>query len=119
LLDDMFALSDGKVVATSAQFEVVSYRASGLFGSDTVVLRLRTRQGLTSREGSADIACFISPRSGAGPEWLFGRADVTGNDEVAVVTKDGTRWPIRFDARTLSAADPLDRCTNAPDMLTD
>jgi hypothetical protein len=98
---DMFALSGGSVVAASADFEVVSYRSPGFFSSDMVVLRLRTRDGIASREGRDDVACFISPTSGAGPQWLFDRAEVTGDDEIAVVAKDGTTWRIRFSTRTL------------------
>jgi hypothetical protein len=112
-------VSDSSVVARSADFEIVSYRSPVLFSSDRIVLRLRTRDGLASREGTADLACFITPESGAGPEWLFGRAEVTGKDRIAAVAKDGTTWPIRFDARTLSAVEPLDRCHDAPDLATD
>lgn len=111
--------SEESVVATSADFEIVSYRSAGFFSSDTIVLRLRTREGVASREGTADLACFIVPESGAGTEWLFGRAEVTGKDEIAVVAKDGTMWRIRFNDRTLSAVGPLDRCRDAPDIMAD
>ncbi len=70
-------------------------------------------------EGGDNVACFIASTSGAGPEWLFDRAEVTGHDEITVVAKDGTTWRIHFSARTLSAAYPLDRCTDAPDVLAD
>ncbi|MFG2041677.1 hypothetical protein [Dactylosporangium sp. NPDC048998] len=113
------ALSDESVVATSADFKVVSYRSPGFFSSDRIVLRVRTREGLTSREGSENLACFIDQTSGAGPEWLFDRASFTGNDEIAVFAKDGTMWRIRFNTRTLSALGPLDRCTEAPDAWAD
>ncbi|MGI5238605.1 hypothetical protein [Dactylosporangium sp. CA-139066] len=112
-------LSEASVVATSVKFEIVSYRSAGFFSSDTIVLRLRTREGIASREGRDDLACFITPESGAGPEWLFGRAEVTGKDEIAVFAKDGTMWRIRFNARTLSAVEPLDRCRDAPDIMDD
>ncbi len=116
---DMFALSDESAVATSADFKVVSYRSPGFLRSDATVLRVRTREGLASREGSENLACFIDPTSGAGPEWLFDRASFTGNDEIAVFAKDGTMWRIRFNTRTLSAIDPLDRCAGAPDAMAD
>jgi len=107
------------VAATSADLSVVSYRSPGLFRSDAVVLRLRTREGLASREGTADIACFIVPSSGAGPEWVFGRVEFTGRDEVAVHARDGTMWRIRVDPRKLTAAEPVDRCSGAPDIMGD
>ncbi|WP_327002697.1 hypothetical protein OHA72_47600 [Dactylosporangium sp. NBC_01737] len=59
------------------------------------------------------------PESGAGPEWLFGRVDVTGKDEIAVTAKDGTVGRIRFNDRTLTAVEPLDRCSGAPAMMAD
>jgi hypothetical protein len=111
--------TERSVVANSADIEIVSYRSAGFFRSDTIVLRLRTRDGITSREGTADLACFIVPESGAGPEWLFDRADVTGKDEIAVTAKDGTVWRIRFNDRTLTAVEPLDRCGDAPDIMAD
>jgi len=111
--------SSPSVVATSAGLSVVSYRSPGLFRSDAVVLRLRTREGLASREGTADIACFLVPSSGAGPEWLFGGAEFTGRDEVAVHARDGTTWRIRVDPRKLTAAGPVDRCSGAPDIMGD
>ena len=107
------------VLATSADLQVVSYRLPGLLGSGEVVLRLRSRDGLASREAERDIACFAVPSSGAGPEWLFGGAEFTGPDEVAVHARDGSTWQIRVDPRTLTAPEPLDRCSRAPDVLGD
>jgi hypothetical protein len=37
-----------------------------------------SRNGIASREGGDNVACFIAPTSGSGPEWLFDRAAVTG-----------------------------------------
>jgi hypothetical protein len=116
---DMFMVSEESVVATSAEFELVSYRSPVFLRSDEIVLRLRTRDGLASREGTEDLACFSVPTSGAGPEWLFDRASFTGNDEIAVVAGDGTMWQIRFNTRALSTVNSLDRCTAAPDYLAD
>lgn len=108
-LDKTGGLSDPFVVTTSADLAVVSY-----WSGDVRMLRLRTREGLPSREGTANVACFAARASGVGPAWTFGRAEVTGRDEITAFTDDGTAWPIRFDRRTLSAASPLDRCTGAP-----
>ncbi|KKK00531.1 hypothetical protein LQ51_21330 [Micromonospora sp. HK10] len=84
-----------------------------------MVLRLQSREGIASREGIEDLACFIEESSGAGPDWLFGRASFVDNDEVAVSAKDGSSWRIRFDTKTLSAVNPVDKCTDAPDPAAD
>ena len=34
-----------------------------------------------------------------------------------VVAKDGTTWEVRFDPHTLRPANPVDRCTDAPDPV--
>jgi hypothetical protein len=73
--------------------------------------RRRSREGLASREGRADIACFVVPSSGAGPEWFFGRAEFTARDEVAVYTQDGTMSRIRVDP---GPCPPPSRSTAAP-----
>ncbi|MGR6316836.1 hypothetical protein Q2K19_08825 [Micromonospora soli] len=107
------------VVATSPNFRLVSYRSPGFFSSGSVLLRLQSREGIASREGSESLACFIEASSGAGPEWLFGRASFVDNDEVALSAKDGTTWRVRFDTKTLSSVNRVDRCTDAPDPAAD
>ncbi|WP_146605682.1 hypothetical protein [Micromonospora craterilacus] len=107
------------VVATSPDFRLVSYRSPGLFSSGSVLLRLQSREGLASREGSEDLACFIEEISGSDPEWQFGRARFVENDEIELSAKDGTTWLIRFYPRTLSPVNPVDRCTDAPDPSRD
>lgn len=114
-LDDMFEVSGESVVATSPDFNLVSYRSPMLFHAGNIVLRVQSRQGLASREGSEDLACFIEASSGADPEWLFDRAAFTGSDEITVFAKDGRMWQIRFDTQTLAPVNPLDKCTDAPD----
>ena len=103
------------VVATSPNFKLVSYRSPGLFSSGSVLLRLQSREGIASREAIEDLACFIEESSGAGPEWLFGRASFVDNDEIALSAKDGTTWRIRFNMKTLLSMNPVNRCTDAPD----
>lgn len=110
--------SDG-VVAKSANFRLVSYRSPGFFGSGGILLKLQSRDGIGSREGSESLACFIEESSGAGPAWLFGRADFVGSDEIVLSAKDGTTWRVRFDAETLTSVNPVDRCTDAPDLAAD
>lgn len=109
--------SGGSTAATSVQYKVVQYEQSGLTASDDVVLHLRSRRGLLSYEGSSPVACFIDDSSGAGAEWLFDHASLTGDDIVQVVAKDGTTWEVRFDPHTLRPANPVDRCTEAPDPV--
>jgi hypothetical protein len=117
MLNAAFGESDRSTVAVSANYVVVQYVRSGVFNSDDVVLRLRSRRGLLSYEGDADIACFIAESSGAGPEWLFDHASLTTAAVVQVVAKDGTTWDIGFDPHTLRPVNPVDRCTNAPDPI--
>jgi hypothetical protein len=110
---DMFSLSEGSVVAASADFEVVSYRSPGLFSSDTIVLRLRTRDGLASREGRDNVACFIAATSGAGPAWLFDRAELPGDDQIAVVRgapSQGSRERAGRQRKAADAASAPRRC---------
>lgn len=106
--------SQESVAATSADFRLVVYRSPTLFGPDTLVLRLQSREGLASREGRENLACFIAPESDLGPEWRFDRAGFTGSDEVLVSTEDGTRWRIRFNRQTLLPVNPIDRCPKTP-----
>ena len=117
MMQSTFGESGGSTVANSAQYKVVQYERSGLAASDDVALHLRSRRGLLSYEGSSPIACFIDDSSGAGPEWLFEHASLTGGDIVQVVAKDGTTWEVRFDPYTLRPANPVDRCTDAPDPV--
>ncbi|MEV1315515.1 hypothetical protein AB0J14_05450 [Micromonospora arborensis] len=122
LLDSLgprFEASREAVLAASPDFRLVSYRSPGFFSSGSVLLRLQSREGIASREGSESLACFIEESSGAGPEWLFGRASFVDNDEIALSAKDGTTWRVRFDRKALSSVEPVDRCTDAPDPAAD
>jgi hypothetical protein len=116
-LGETFDPRPAGVVASSPDYEIMSYRIPVFFRSDVIALRLRSRAGLASREGRTDLACFASRESGAGVEWLFDRATFVDGNELRIFTKDGRVWPIRFDAKTLSAETKLDRCTNAPDPV--
>ncbi|MCI4066072.1 hypothetical protein MRQ36_27410 [Micromonospora sp. R77] len=107
------------VVATSPDFKLVSYRWPGFFSSDKVLLRLQSREGIASRESIDSLACFMAAASGTGPAWLFGRARFLDDGEIALSAKDGTTWRIRFDTKTLSPVNPVDRCTDAPDPAAD
>ncbi len=113
----MFGESGGSTVAVSAQHKVIQYLRPNLFSSGDVVLRLRSHRGLLSYEGDTAIACFIEESSGAGPEWLFDHASLTVGGAVNIVAKDGTSWEVRFDPHTLRPANPVDRCTDAPDPV--
>ncbi|MFF4893584.1 hypothetical protein [Micromonospora chersina] len=106
-------------MATSPDFRLVSYRLPGVASSDNVLLRLQSREGIASRESIEDLACFMVERSGAGPEWLLGRAAFVDTDEIALSAKDGTTWRIRFDTKSLSPMSSVDRCTDAPDPAAD
>jgi hypothetical protein len=119
LFKNGFGETAGSTVAASSRYEVVRYNRPRWFGSDDIVLHLRSRNGLMSYEGGADLACFIEDSSGADSQWLFDHASLTANGSVLVTAKDGTTWQIRFDPHTLRPANPVDRCTDAPDWKAD
>jgi hypothetical protein len=102
------------ILADTPRFRLVSYRTGGLFSGSETVLRVQSRNGLMSREGMTDIACFSDPNRTDGTEWVFGAATFSGETEIEAVAEDGTSWRIPFDPITLSAPEPLDRCTDAP-----
>jgi hypothetical protein len=106
------------VVATSPAFEVVAYQGPVLFRSDVLVLRVRNRAGLLSREGG-EIACFMAPGTPVGSSWLLDQTRFTAPDRLRVSAADGTTWWLTFDTRSLNVAEELDRCTTAPDPRAD
>ena len=105
-------------IATSPQFEVVAYQGPVLFRSDILVLVVRSRAGLLSRDGD-EIACFMAPGTAVPSSWLFGQARFTAPDQLQISAADGTTWSLSFDTRSLKVADELDRCATAPDPAAD
>ncbi|MFC7242535.1 hypothetical protein ACFQO7_08580 [Catellatospora aurea] len=81
------------------------------------MLRLRSREGLLSRE-SAEIACFGDGTMDS-PEVLLERLVFTGPAQVSLWADDGAVGVVDFDPETLQPAHPYDRCTvdmsDAPD----
>lgn len=110
----LWSPSRESVAATSADFKIVVYRSPTLFGPGVFVLRLQSREGLASREGRKELACFIASDYDLGPKWHFDRARFTGRDEALVFAEDGTMWRIRFNGQTLVPVNPVDRCAEAP-----
>jgi hypothetical protein len=107
--------SGGSIVATSPDFKLAKYTYSGFFFDPGAIgLSIPTRDGLLSREGANDIACFAVPESGSDDGWLFGAARFVNDTTIAVTTKDGTIWTVSFSAATLGPNQRLDRCSNAP-----
>jgi hypothetical protein len=117
-LESTFGESGGSTVATSDRYALVRYARSELLRSDHLLFYVRARKSLVSYETDTAVACFIDPRSFAGPQWLFATASLT-DDQVHVVARDGTSWDVRFDPVTLRPANPVDRCTDAPDLAGD
>jgi hypothetical protein len=105
-------------VATSPHFEVVTYQGPVLFRSDILVLVVRSRAGLLSRDGD-EIACFMAPGTAVPSSWLFGQARFTAPDQLQISAADGTTWWLTFDTIFLKVADEPDRCTTAPDPEAD
>lgn len=105
-------------VATNPDFEVVAYQERVRFRSEVLVLRVRTRAGLLSREGG-EIACFMAPGTAVGSSWLFGQARFTASDQLQISAADGTTYWLTLDTRSLNVPDELDRCSTAPDPAAD
>jgi hypothetical protein len=105
-------------VATSAAFQAVAYEEPVVFRSNVLVLRIRTRAGSLSREGT-EVACFMAPGTGVGPEWLLGHARFSAYDQLEISTVDGTIRTLTFDTHTLNVSTELDRCSQAPDPRAD
>jgi hypothetical protein len=105
-------------VATSPHFEVVAYQGPVLFRSDILVLVVRNRAGLFSRDGD-EIACFMAPGTPVPSSWLFGQARFSAPDQLQISAADATTWWLTFDTSSLKVADELDRCTTAPDPAAD
>src|SRR5215472_7025810 len=81
-------------------FELIWYQQPVFLGPNVLVLRLRSRAGLLSRNGD-EVACFAAPDAAVGPEWRFGHARFTAANQVEVSAADGTTWSIPFDSRSL------------------
>lgn len=77
------------------------------------MVRIRSREGLLSRESARDVACFYEP-FGDEPYATFGSArfgrTAVGPQEVEVRTEDGQVWTSNFDPKTLRPASTLDWC---------
>lgn len=103
--------SGGSIVATSPDFKLAIYTYAGfLFDPGAIGLRIQTRDGLLSREGANNIACFAVPESGADDG--FSTARFVNDTTIAVTTKDGTVWTVAFNPATLGPVRKLDRCSN-------
>ncbi|MEU7819947.1 hypothetical protein [Catellatospora sp. NPDC049133] len=108
--------SETLAVSPDGRFEVVG-RKEG-FLTTFEVLRLRSREGLLSRE-SPEIACFGNGTMDS-PEVLLERLAFTGPTQVSLWSDDGGIGVVDFDPETLQPAHPYDRCTvdmsGAPDI---
>jgi hypothetical protein len=103
---------DPRVLATGPDVQVVAWRVPAV-GVEHLQLRLRSRAGLLSRDGAADLACVIDPAAGLVNSWTLGTATLDGADTLLVRTTDGQQWRVRFDPATLRPTDPpADRCAD-------
>ncbi|MEV4131953.1 hypothetical protein AB0J72_07285 [Dactylosporangium sp. NPDC049742] len=103
------------VVASGPDVRVVAWQQDVIVRQEQT-LRLRSRDGLLSRAGTATVACFVhDPYTGHGLDaWTFASATVVGNSLVAK-TVDGQEWRVEVDPATLRPTTPVvDRCTGAP-----
>ena len=103
------------VVASGPDVRVVAWQQNVIVRNEQK-LRLRSRDGLLSRDGTAAVACFVNdPHAGHELDaWTFASATVVGNELVAK-TVDGQQWRVAFDPATLRPTTAvIDRCTGAP-----
>jgi hypothetical protein len=93
--------SSPRVVAVSADnaFELVLVEHIGWFVYYDVV-RLRTREGLLSRESDRYVACFAQ-EDDVRPEEVFVGARFTGVREIEISMRSGRTWTTTFDADSL------------------
>ncbi|GAA1404511.1 hypothetical protein [Catellatospora coxensis] len=107
-MEPMFRSGPVETLAASpdGRFEVVG-QSEG-FITTFQVLRLRSREGLLSRE-SPEIACFGNGTMDS-PEVLLGRLAFTGPAQVTLWSDDGGVGVVDFDPETLQPAHPYDRC---------
>ncbi|MGI5238735.1 hypothetical protein [Dactylosporangium sp. CA-139066] len=106
-----------KVVAADRALQVIAWQVTEVGSGRHVLLRLRTRDGLFSRDGTGDLGCFIDDEWAAKHEeaWTFSRATLAGGDTLVVHTTAGEEWQVRFNPKTLRPLTPMiDRCTTAP-----
>ncbi len=95
-------------VAPDGRFELVKRRYES-FGGIADVVRIRSRDGMRSREAGQDLACFSRPSDAAAPDHAFGSARFVGDTEVEVTGADGVAWTTTFDQRTMLAEKTLSR----------
>jgi hypothetical protein len=105
-----------KVVAEDRSVQVIAWQITEVGSGRHVLLRLRTRDGLFSRDGTGDLGCFIDgPVPKDEEAWAFSRATLAGGDTLLVHTTAGEEWQVRFNPKTLRPLTPMiDRCTTAP-----
>jgi hypothetical protein len=102
--------SDGKArrvaVSPGGSFEVVVlHYPAFMTGFD--VLRIRSREGLRSREADQDLACFTTPFEPVGPEDTLDTVRFLSDHEVEVRTEAGEPWTTTFDPHTMLAISTL------------
>ncbi|MET7426811.1 hypothetical protein [Dactylosporangium sp. NPDC005555] len=83
-------------ISPDGRYEIVVAYAGDLFDADTAVLRVRSRNGLLSRE-STDLGC-VRP---ADSDPAVVSVAFTGPQNVMISTGDGRAWQARFDPETL------------------
>jgi hypothetical protein len=108
-----------EVVASGPDVQVVAWQYSYQDGLESryARLRLRSREGLFSRDGAADLACFVYWGGWSGyPKWTSVSAEVTGHT-LTVRTGDDRRWQVSFDPASLRPTTPMiNRCAGAPGL---
>jgi hypothetical protein len=98
-------------VAEVRSVRVIAWQVTEVGSGRQVLLRLRTRDGVFSRDGSGDLGCLIDDEWAANDEG----AALAGGDTLVVHTTAGEERQVRFNPKTLHPVTPMiDRCTTAP-----
>jgi hypothetical protein len=102
------------VRATSPHYQVVAYRSfAGVHGPHRIRLVLRTREGLSSRESGAELACFLqNERHEPAQPWFLDQVEFAGPSTLRFVAATGVSSMVDFDPDTLLAWQPVDQCPN-------
>lgn len=110
-----------RVVATSPGYEIVAHRVSaGWLTDHRLLLRLRSRDGLASRESGDNLACFLDNERDEPPQsWFLDRAEFVTGHAVRLHAANGFTWEVPFDPGTLAPGRLVDQCAVAAQLGAD
>ncbi len=105
------------VLATFHHYTLTRYTDRVNVGDDSYpakgyVLFVEYRDGIFSRAGHQEIACFVAPGEDADPSWTLASARFMNDNTVEMATRDEATWVASFTSDTLRPVTTVDRCSN-------